>query len=334
MYLARLADKTNGRRYMIRQSYDDGRCYRSRDLYDLGEDPSRFIVYPGGNGFYIDTAVEEAIAEKGVSATQDDLEPIFMPFLPAHIRRVIDGFDRKARTAPPSDTCEPADSVHPFDRYRLHFLKLGRVDHRNMGCTPDRFYSPLLHKSRDEIEYDFIAAERILKDRELAHYTYQIFDLQRNFSERFARSHPAGLDQERMDRFFIKTLCQLNRDETFWIGSDEESDLRQHLVRYAVMYFDNCFPSRDPFRDLLRDFMNRHRIHRQPERVRVSMAESARLFGTSVDALRKMDCRTLTRQYRKLALRHHPDRGGDQEDFVKLSAAYHKLLKRKGSGND
>jgi len=132
-----------------------------------------------------------------------------------------------------------------------------------------------------------------------------------------------------MDRFFVQSLCRLSRDDSFWAGSDEESGLRPHLVRYAVMYFDSCFPSGDPLRDYLQDFMNRHRTHRPPESVQVSLAESARLFGVTVDALKKMDCRTLTRQYRKLALRHHPDKGGDPDTFVKLAAAYEKLLKKK-----
>jgi curved DNA-binding protein CbpA len=59
------------------------------------------------------------------------------------------------------------------------------------------------------------------------------------------------------------------------------------------------------------------------------MAESARLFNVTVETLKKMDCRVLTRQYRKIAMKHHPDKGGDKETFVKLNAAYHKLLERK-----
>ena len=216
-----------------------------------------------------------------------------------------------------------------FDRYRLHYLKLGRVDSRDMACTPDRFYRGLVDKSRDEIEHDFIAAERILKSTEMAHYTFQIFDLQRFFQERISKSHPEGLDQARMDQFFVETLCGLNRDATFWKGSEKVLGLQPHLVRYAIMYFDNAFPLRDPFRDYLRDFMNRHRSHRPPESVRISLEDSAKLFGVTPLVLKKMDCRTLTRAYRRLAQRHHPDKGGDQEVFVKLSAAYHKLLKRK-----
>ncbi len=329
MYLARLPNKNNRCRYMIRQSYADGHCYRSRDLFDLGDDPTRYIIYPGGNSFYIDTALQDAIADQNIRVSQDDLESIFMPFLSARIRRVIDGFDRKGRSKRFSNSCIPADTFHLFDRYRMHYLKLGQVDHRDLGCTPNRFYENLSHKSRDEIECDFMKAERFLKPEEQARYTYQIFDLQQYFNESYAYSHPEGLDQHRMDGFFVKTLCSLNRDESFWMGSDAESGIRRHLVRYAVMYFDNSFPSRDPFRDFLDDFINRHRIHRPPESVQVSLAESARLFGVTVDELKEMDCRALTRQYRKLALRHHPDKGGDPETFVKLSEAHQKLLKRK-----
>ena len=174
MYIARLPQQGGTYRYIIRHSYADGNCYRSRDLFDLGDDPARFIIYPGGNSFYIDLALEEAIAATGISVSQDELEPLFMPFIAPHIRRVIAAFDRKARhNSLSADTCIPAGTHHPFDRYRLHFLKLGRVDIQKMACTPDRFYLALQHKSRDEIENDFITAEGILKSRELSHYTFQ-----------------------------------------------------------------------------------------------------------------------------------------------------------------
>ena len=329
MYLARIRDKQNGFRYFIRQSYAHGNGYRSRDLFDLGDDPARFIVYPGGNGFYIDTMVEDAIGEKGISVCQADLEPVFLPFLKPRIRRVIDGFDRKERNHRPSQTCTPTDAYHSFDRYRLHFLKLGSVNSRQMGCVPDRFYAGLSGKSRDEIEYGFIEAERALNPREMALYAFQIFDLQRHFNAHYARCHPECLDQERVDRIFIEELCRLNRDPVFWMDEQPDNELQPHLKRYAVIYFDHAFPLRDPFDDFLRRFMNRHRVHRPPQSIAVSLEESARLFGVSTEVLRKMDCRALTRRYRKLAQQHHPDKGGDQESFIRLSAAYRKLLKRK-----
>ncbi|MGD9211701.1 MAG: J domain-containing protein [Desulfobacteraceae bacterium] len=330
MYIARLPQQGGRCKYIIRHSYDDGTCYRSCDLYDLGDDPTRFIVYPGGNSFYIDLDLEEAIAAQGIFVSQELLEPLFLPFLAPHIRRVIAAFDRKSRHhCISTKACIPAESHHPFDRYRLHFLKLGQVDFRTMACTPDHFYISLQHKSRDEIESDFITAERILKTKELSQYTFQIFNLQSYFKESFARGYPMGLDQNRMDRFFMEALCRLNQDEFFWRGSDEEVGLRRHLIRYAIMYFDSVFPSYDPFRDFLRDFANRHRTHRPPESIRVSLAESARLLGVSEKTLKEMDGQTLTRQYRKQALKYHPDKGGRKETFIKLSAAYHKLLKRK-----
>ncbi len=330
MYLAWKRENGSNFRYIIRHSYYDGQCYRSRDVFDLGSDPSQFIVYPGGNGFYIDTAVEDDICAKGVPVDQSDLEPIFLPFLPLHIRRVIDGFDRTSKTGGASSgDCMPADAFHRFDRFRLHFLKMGKVNDTNPGCVPDRFYRNLQHKSRDEIEHDFIRAERILKPTEKARYTYEIFQLNAYFTESFSRSHPEGLDRYQMDRFFIKALCGLNADDTFWQGSEPESGLRQHLVRYAIMYFDHSFPVRDPFLQFMEDFRNRHREYRPPKSVQVSLEASARLFGVSVDQLKKMDCRALARQYRKRALHHHPDRGGDPETFLKLRAAYDKLRRRK-----
>ena len=33
----------------------------------------------------------------------------------------------------------------------------------------------------------------------------------------------------------------------------------------------------------------------------------------------------IKKAYRKLSLKHHPDRGGDEEKFKELSAAYEKL---------
>ncbi|GAB6908268.1 putative DnaJ domain protein [Desulfosarcina cetonica] len=330
MYLARIPDRALGYRYLIRQSYADTTCYRSRDLFDLGQDPARFIHYPGGNGFYIDDLVLETIGERGVPVTQAEIEAVFLPFIDPQIRRVIDAFDRGSRHRERAkDTCMPKERFHPFDRYRLLCLKLGRVNARAMGCMPDHLYANLQEKSRDEIEYDFIAAERILKPHELAHYTYQIFDLQSCFTESFARSHPEVLDQEQMDRFFIDRLCRLNRDDIFWSGCQRSSHLHPHLVRYALMYFDHTFPVRDPTHAFFQDFMNRHRLHRPPQSVQLSLAESASLFGVTVEVLKRMDCRSLTRQYRKLAKQHHPDKGGSPEQFVRLTAAYQKLVRRK-----
>ena len=49
MYLARLRIQ-NETRYLLRQSYADKAVIKCLDLIDLGTDPGRFIVYPGGTG--------------------------------------------------------------------------------------------------------------------------------------------------------------------------------------------------------------------------------------------------------------------------------------------
>jgi DnaJ-class molecular chaperone len=59
------------------------------------------------------------------------------------------------------------------------------------------------------------------------------------------------------------------------------------------------------------------------------MADAARLFETSWEKLKEMDVRSFSRLYRKMALKHHPDRGGNQEAFVKLTQYYQGILNKK-----
>jgi hypothetical protein len=42
--------------YFIRESYSTEEYFLSRDLIDLGPEPGRFIIYPGGNSFYKELA--------------------------------------------------------------------------------------------------------------------------------------------------------------------------------------------------------------------------------------------------------------------------------------
>ena len=64
MYLA--FGKINGKTgYFIRESYRQADHYLSRDLLDIGADPGSYIVYPGGNSFYIDQVVEEKLTDMG-----------------------------------------------------------------------------------------------------------------------------------------------------------------------------------------------------------------------------------------------------------------------------
>ena len=88
MYLARKYKK-GAPHYYIRESYWDGHHYLSRDLFDLGTHPDKYIVYPGGNAFYIDPDIEDHLDAMGVSLQLDDLEDIFWRFLDPRIQRVL-----------------------------------------------------------------------------------------------------------------------------------------------------------------------------------------------------------------------------------------------------
>jgi hypothetical protein len=97
MYLARYL--WSGRFwYQIRESIQDQGGYVSQTLYDLGSDPGSFIVYPGGNSFYLDQDMVETIEERGRNVRYTELENIFWPFVEFSIRRKLQGFHNRAQT--------------------------------------------------------------------------------------------------------------------------------------------------------------------------------------------------------------------------------------------
>jgi len=91
MYLACKVENRQ-RRYYIRKSEFKEGVYVSRDLMDLGTDPSVFLEYPGGRSFYIHERVEERLDEMDPAWDYGELEDIFWPFLRPDIRRSLDGF--------------------------------------------------------------------------------------------------------------------------------------------------------------------------------------------------------------------------------------------------
>jgi hypothetical protein len=332
MYLARR--RIAGRwHYALRESFRSGARLLFRELFELGPSPGRFIVYPGGNSFYIDPDLEETLRARGAEPSSADLESIFWPFIAPDIRWKLEGFrhredrQRRARAAP--DTAAPPEP-HPFDRRRLLFLKTGRLDQRSLGGLPSSSLRALQGKSRDELEQGFIEMETVLRPRELKAYAHTIFDLQQAFHQRFARDMPELLDRDRLDAVFGEAICALQEDAAFWGGMDAGGRLNDYLVRYAIMYFDHEFESRSPAEAFIQDFINRHREYRPPASVAASLEETAAVFATRPEELRQMSGRELTRLYRRRAQELHPDKGGDHERFVRLSEAYVQLMRAKG----
>jgi hypothetical protein len=324
MYLARrqIHRRTH---YFIRQSIAGPGCMQSRDLFDLGTDPTRFIHYPGGNSYYFDECIEESLDRQGVAVSQNDLDAIFFEFLAPETQRVITGFDRGLkRRHPPllSGGCQP---LHIFDKRRYHYLRFGSRNRQYIHKVADKVFRPLLNKSRDELEHYLLAAESVLRPAEKFSYLVTIFELKRFIP--VALSNPDWTLQ--MDARFIDCLCNLNEDPHYTAGLSPFEGLYEHLVRYAVMYFDAEATGLLGYPDDVREFINRHRAYSPPPKVRMRIQEAERLFGHTWKELKRMDRTALTRRYRQLALKHHPDRGGRAEVFRNLTACYKALLAKK-----
>lgn len=327
MYLARYHHR-GITRYVIRQSYADQTCLRSRDLFDLGPDPTRYITYVGGSGYYYDEDMVEALVRAGIDADQDQLDRLFFEFLDPEIQRVIHGFDRGRRNSDPraiADDSQTGYIPHSFDRRRYHYLRFGHSDQRHIDQVPEKVFSPLYDKSRDELEQYFLAEERILRHHEKPFYVATIFELKKFIPD---KDNEAPLIDQ-MDAFFLSRLCKLNADHHFRSGMPENSWLHGYLAKYAVMYFDFDPPRRSPWQAYVEDFIHRHRIYHPPAKVTVKLEEAGRLFGLPWKQLRTLDRKSLSRLYRQLALQHHPDRGGDPDIFRRLTQYYKLLLKRK-----
>ncbi|RJP87807.1 MAG: J domain-containing protein [Desulfobacteraceae bacterium] len=332
MYLAR--KHINGKiHYSIRESYKDKTFLKSRDLIDLGIDPTQFIVYPGGASFYIRGDIDDQLLTLGVKADNETLERIFFPFLNSRTRRVIEGFTHKNRGGSRSESarqqvmrCE-TERFHMFDQRRMHYLRFGELDQSKISREPKKIYCQLLDKSRDEIEQLFFEMENDLRPTEKKTYAYVIFDVADHFPGSFSRKFPHALPQDKVDEFFLEEVCRINDDEKFWAGFDRNDRLDDYLVKYVCWFFDNDFEEIRLMQNLFTEWADQHRTFRPPSRASMPENEALSVMGISRRDLSSMTIRSLTVQYRKMAKSIHPDKGGDHEKFIKLNQAYSDLLR-------
>ncbi len=336
MYLARRWFKGKPH-YSIRESYQDtvSQLILSRDLFDLGENPASYIIYPGGNTFYIDDSIEEHLTAKGFDFQHEEIEELFWPFVKPAIREKLEPFISRSRHHKKSKkkggrAKNALGPVHLFDKRRMYYLRCGVLDQCRIHRLQDNLFEPLSGKSRDEIEQYFMQMESMLGEHEVKEYVYVIFDLQRFFYEKATRFHPQSLDLDKLDEFFLQEICLLQKDSTFWAGMETTESLHEYLARYAIMFFDYYFGHSSFMDDYWREFISSKRFYKPPPaKSKVSMDEASELFGRAKDELAKMSKRALTRLYRQKAKKLHPDVGGEQEIFVKLTEAYNRLLQGK-----
>ena len=307
---------------------------RSRNLLELGNNPKEYINYSDNRTYVIDDQIAARLREKGVEADPFELEELFYPFIEPSLREKIDSFADRAkhrRWKPLSKELKQRilAETHLFDRRRLHFLRFGQTDLRQLTKAVTIF-KVLLDKSRDEIEQYFLAQEMVLRPNEYKNYMYAIFNLQAFYTESFAHTMPEALDAEKMDHHFIDQVCELHSDEDFWRGFDRGDTLNEYLVRYVIMYFDFSFATGTGWEQYVRDFMDSKRRFVPPKSSkRMSLSEVATVFGVSRAELAKMDLTQIKRLFRKKARELHPDKGGEHEAFIELAAAYKEISRTK-----
>ncbi|MBW2107781.1 MAG: J domain-containing protein [Deltaproteobacteria bacterium] len=220
--------------------------------------------------------------------------------------------------------------VHLVDQRRILYLRCGTIDQGRIGRIPGRLIASLADKSRDEIEQYLLTLERSLPRSEYKLYVYTTLDLQRFFPDFMAKKLPEGLDQNSLDEHFEQEICRLHGDRVFWAGEAIGNVLHEYLVRYVIMFFDSEFAGSTLLEDYVKDFINRHRARRSPRtQSAVTFEQASTIFGIKKEALRTMTTRGLTRLYRRMAKKLHPDTGGSHEAFVELTEAYHALLRQK-----
>jgi hypothetical protein len=339
MYLARLQE--NGRwKYVIRASYydDNQGFYRFRQVFDLGENPVRYMHLVTENVLYFDEALENAVEQEKTNDRDPALvlEELLWDFLPAEVRVTIRGFGRNPnfRLSPLSqdEKEEVRRFIHLFDRRRLFYIRYGAVDQSRIFRLNDKLYRPLLFKCRDEKEYSFKQLELSLPAREFKNYIFVIFNLQQHFSESFSVSMPEALDPVKLEKVFVKEICRLNADSGFWQDSDTSWFLRSHLEDYLIRFFDYDFERHSFDRYFFENFRAKHSSFRWPEsREILSEEETSTVFGRKIGDLKKMKKLELARLFRVKAKEHHPDGGGEAEKFIQLLKAYESLKKTLGS---
>ena len=329
MYMA--YEKKKGQpQFFLRESLTINNELTFRNLYDLGPDPSAVILYPGGNAFYFDEKMEDALSASGAEYDSDTLEEIFRPWLRPDIRQAVDTFmNRSCRSTKRKLTeiqkKEILRTVPGFDKRRAHYLRFGNMDQGPVENMPAVLFQDHIHKSRDEIEQQFFRQESFLKARELKSYVYVVFDLQRFFSGMLAKKMPHAMDQEKVDEYFLTEICRINKA---LFNRDKELD--DHMIRYMIMFFDHSYADTTLLDDLAKEFMNRHRSFTPRPIKSVTTGNACRLFHITREELKTMTRKHLTRLYRKLARQVHPDTGGSHEKFVELNNAYETLMEKVG----
>jgi hypothetical protein len=158
---------------------------------------------------------------------------------------------------------------------------------------------------------------------------YAIFNVANHFESEISRKFPQALDQNKVDSAFIEGLCRINEDENFWGDTGVSQQVNDYLRRYLFWFFDLEFEGSSYLEDLMWQFKRRHHGFRQPERKDpMPVDEALSVMALSGKDLQSLTVKSMTRQYRIMAQKYHPDKGGDHDQFIRLNRAFRDLLKK------
>ncbi|OPL16190.1 MAG: hypothetical protein AVO38_08990 [delta proteobacterium ML8_D] len=338
MYLVRQCQKDDSIKYLIRYSYQgETGAWLNKNLFNLGPDPEKYIVYVGDRAFYIDPSVEEAISSQGVTYNYNELEAIFIPFLDPEIRRVMEQFDKRGASRRRYSKAELAvmqRDIHPFDRRRMCFLKFCHTNIEDLSNQPLPFFNILLNKSRDEIEQVIEEMEFMLSLPEKKNYLYAIFDIPRRFAPRLTRFLPDAQDLELIDKYLLEEICRLDRDSTFldqgavpW----ETKGIHPYLRKYLIQYFDILYRRPVTYTSAGYRTQGDRRVWQPP--AKSSDKKHFKAMGISANEFSRMGRKEFIFLFRRKAKEMHPDKGGNHEAFIALQQAYQILIHRKKQHN-
>ncbi len=137
------------------------------------------------------------------------------------------------------------------------------------------------------------------------------------------------LEQEQLDAAFLSRYCLLDQEDAFWQGFERTENTPEYLRKYLILYFDVL----GEVRFLFQRGPRTHRFHGgfrpAPTNRSMSLDKALHTLGLTREELAKMDKKALTAFYRKKAHITHPDKGGDHDAFIALTAAYKELVRTR-----
>jgi len=332
MYLAQERQKDGTHKFFIRHSYQDAQgSWLTKDIFDLGHDPEKFIIYVGLHGFYFAPEIEEAVIENGIDYKDEELEKILWPFIDPDIRRTIDNFGgRRTRNRSAKkrltdqELAQLQKDIHPFDKRRLAFLRFVQTNLERIVSSPLPVFNCLLDKSRDEIEQMIHFMELDLRSFEMKGYLYAIFDMPKRFYPKRSRFIADQQDTELLDKYFLEEICSLNEDTAYLdkgIRPSSFQGLHPYLQKYLSLYFDIYFRE-----------VSSNKHYQASWTSPPSVAKDQKYYeimGLTMEEFSAMSEEEFKSHYRKKALELHPDHGGSNESFIALKEAYQILMYRK-----